>query len=164
MEALVAANPEYDLVRRVNTRRAGEIGEDSVPVDETTFDDMVRQGDFLLHWRAHDLRYAIPARVQTDLAAGRTLLVNLSRSVLLQAQTRVDQLIVFSLTAPPEILADRLIRRGREDADDIEQRLARAARALPHGLRHVFEVSNAGALSNTVAEILELLHPESAVR
>ena len=164
MAALVAAKPDFGLVRRVITRGADAIGEASDPVDAEIFETMVRQGAFLLHWRAHGLRYGIPVGVLDDLAAGRTLLVNLSRSVLVQAQARVDHLTVIHLTAPPAILSDRLVERGREKADAIKERLARADHALPDELHHVLTVSNAGALAATVAEILERLPPESAMR
>ncbi len=164
MAALIARKPEIGLVRRVITRGAGATGEDAEPVDAARFEALVRQGAFWLHWRAHGLRYGIPARVLADLAAGQSLVVNLSRSVLLQAQARVEHLTVIHLTAPPAILADRLTRRGRERPEEIEDRLARADHALPDGLRHVLTVSNAGALSATVAAILARLQPERAMR
>lgn len=164
MEALAAARPDFTIVQRVITRGANEIGEESVAVDETTFCGMVERGEFLLHWRAHDLSYGIPARVRDDLAGGQTLLINLSRSVLLKAQTCVDHLTVVHLTAPRTVLVERLANRGREDEDAIAKRLARADKALPDGLKDVWQVSNAGSLSDTVNEILDLLQPESAAR
>ncbi|MEM6480398.1 MAG: phosphonate metabolism protein/1,5-bisphosphokinase (PRPP-forming) PhnN [Pseudomonadota bacterium] len=164
MAALVTVKPEIGIVRRVITRGSGEIGEESISVDGATFETMANEGRFLLHWEAHGLRYGIPIQARHELQAGQTLLVNLSRSVLLEAQARVAHLTVIKLTAPSGVLAERLVQRGRENAAAIEKRLARAERALPDGLQHVWEVSNAGALSNTVQTILDLLQPESALR
>ena len=42
------------------------------------------------------------------------VLVNLSRSVLLEAQEEFGDFMVLSVTARPEVLARRLAARGRE--------------------------------------------------
>ncbi|MEM8732082.1 MAG: phosphonate metabolism protein/1,5-bisphosphokinase (PRPP-forming) PhnN [Pseudomonadota bacterium] len=162
MQALVAARPDMGLVKRVITRAADEVSEHSMPVDETTFEAMVAEGAFALRWRAHGLAYGIPVSVDTDLAAGRTMLVNLSRAVLPEAQARFGVLTVIHLTAPPAVLAVRLAGRGRENASDIEKRLARAGDALPPGLRDVVQVSNTGPLEETVRSVLERAQPERA--
>ncbi len=158
----LADSPDVTLARRVITRPAAAGGED---FDGVSLDDfLVRRdkGDFLLSWQAHGLHYGVPLTVLDDVAAGQTVLVNLSRAVLKTAQDRLPNLQIISLTAPIEILAVRLANRGRETADDVARRLARGALDLPAGLINVHEVDNSGALEDTVARVRACLQPESA--
>ncbi|MEM8730629.1 MAG: phosphonate metabolism protein/1,5-bisphosphokinase (PRPP-forming) PhnN [Pseudomonadota bacterium] len=161
MDACAAADPNIVLARRVITRPSEAGGEAFDGVSEAEFETRRAAGDFVLSWPAHGLQYGVPRAIATDLAAGRTVLVNLSRQVLLQAQTAFAGLQVISLTAPPEVLATRLAARGRESGDDIQRRLSRGALALPEGLHHVNEIENAGPLEDTVAAVLAALQPES---
>ena len=126
MEAVAAARPGIGLVRRVITRPSEAGGEEFEGVGEAEFAARAARGAFLLSWRAHGLHYGIPATVLDELAAGRDLLVNLSRAVLPEAQAKVPGFACVALTAPAEVLADRLAARGRESREEIAGRLARA--------------------------------------
>lgn len=154
MQAVAAARPDLGLVRRVITRPTGSGGEDFDGVTELTFQRRMASGDFALHWQAHGLRYGIPRGVEDDLAQGQSLLVNLSRAMLLEAQARFDGFSVLSLTASPQALAARLHGRGRESPEEIERRLARAGYGLPKGLARVVCIDNSGALDDTVGAVL----------
>jgi len=158
MEAMHAAAPRLGLVRRVITRPTSAGGEVFDGVTVPAFRAMERDGAFALSWSAHDLSYGIPASVDAQLAAGHDMLANLSRGVLEQAQARFRHLVVISLTAAPDVLADRLAARGREDRAQIADRLARSASALPAGL-NVIEIDNSGALDDTVRTALAALYP-----
>ncbi|WP_019953937.1 phosphonate metabolism protein/1,5-bisphosphokinase (PRPP-forming) PhnN [Yoonia vestfoldensis] len=158
MAALAARDPRLGLVRRVITRPADAGGEDFDGVSDAEFDAMAAQGAFALHWAAHGLRYGIPATVGADLAAGRDMLVNLSRSALPAAQARFDPCLIINLSADREVLAQRLAGRGRETANDIARRLDRADHALPAGVDAV-TIDNSGKLDATVGAILRLLYP-----
>ena len=161
MAALVAADLRLALVRRVITRPSDAGGEDFDGVDRATFETMRDAGAFALWWSAHELSYGIPVEVDAALAAGRDMVANLSRGVLVQAQARFAQLHVISLVARPEVLAERLAARGREDPAQIARRLARAGSGLPEGIA-AQEVDNSGALSETVAAALAGLYPVKA--
>lgn len=119
----------FRFVRRAITRPAEAGGEPHESVTEAEFDERLAAGRFALHWRAHGLQYGIPTDIADDLAQGRVVVANLSRAVIAEAaqQFRVR---VVEVTAPPDLLARRLAARGREDADDLARRLARAI-ALP---------------------------------
>ncbi|SLN23566.1 Ribose 1,5-bisphosphate phosphokinase PhnN [Falsiruegeria litorea R37] len=162
MEALAARGDGLQLVRRVITRPLGEEGETFTRANDTEFDTALAAGDFLLYWTAHGLRYGIPVTIHEQRRAARGLLVNLSRSVLLDAQELFDDFAVVSLTASPEVLAARLDSRARESVEDRQRRLDRARLKLPEGLRRVIEVDNSGALDQTVETILSRLQRESA--
>lgn len=111
----------FRFVRRVITRPADAGGEDHEPVTETEF----AARDFALHWQAHGLRYGIPADVADDVARGIAVVANVSRAVIAGAAARFP-VRVIEVTAPPQVLAERLAARNRETPIDIAARLARA--------------------------------------
>jgi len=154
MDAVAAAWPGLHLIRRVITRPEDAGGEAFDGVTDDAFRRRVVAGDFALHWQAHGLQYGIPRGVEDILAAGQVAMVNLSRAVLPEAQDRFPGFAVLSLTATPQVLAQRLQGRGRETADDIARRLARADTGLPAGLDRVVTIDNSGALEDTVAAVL----------
>ncbi len=116
----LAGDRRFRFVRRVITRPAGSGGEDHEAVTEAEF----AARDFALHWQAHGLRYGIPADIGDDLASGVVVVANVSRAVIADAATRYP-VRVIEVTAPPQLLAERLAARGRETAADIAARLAR---------------------------------------
>ncbi|MFY2822733.1 AAA family ATPase [Ruegeria sp. MALMAid1280] len=160
MAALEARAPGFVRARRVITRPEGEEGEDFDRVSVEAFQQMVAEGAFVLHWPAHGLFYGVPKGIEDLRNQPDAVLVNLSRSVLLQAQEVFGDLIVISLTADPEILAHRLSARARECAREQARRLARATKPLPEGLSRVIEIDNSGSLEATVSAILSQLQPE----
>ena len=113
------------FVRRVITR-PGDIGEEEhESVTEQEFELRQQAGDFALSWHAHGLHYGIPADISFDLAKGRVVVANVSRAVVAEAAEQFP-VSVIEITAPAGIRASRLVRRGREAADDVARRLSRA--------------------------------------
>ncbi|MEP2532153.1 phosphonate metabolism protein/1,5-bisphosphokinase (PRPP-forming) PhnN [Shimia sp.] len=161
MAALMQARPGLYRARRVITRPALAGGEAFCPVDEAGFDRMVAAGDFALWWKAHGLRYGVRVAEIAEKPERDAVLVNLSRGVLDQARVQFDGFRILSLRAKPEVLAARLADRGRETKAGIAARLARADHLRPAG-QDVIEISNDGALQDTVMAILRALYPERA--
>ena len=122
------------FVRRTITRAAGSGGEDHDGVSRETFDQMVTDDAFSVWWGAHGLKYGVPRSACDEMAKGRIAVVNGSRSALGVFSRVFTRLKVISITARPEVLAERLAARGRESRDDILNRLARAPTDLPPGL------------------------------
>ncbi|KIC20266.1 phosphonate metabolism protein/1,5-bisphosphokinase (PRPP-forming) PhnN [Leisingera sp. ANG-Vp] len=162
MSALAVSGPQLRLMRRVITRAPEAGGEDYQPVSEPEFSALAESGVFALHWQAHGLHYGIPRDIEKLREGSGGVLVNLSRAVLLQAQEVFGDFIVLSVTARPEVLAERLTARGREDAEEVQRRLARAVNPLPEGLARVYEIDNSGVLSAAVNAALAAIQPERA--
>ena len=90
------------------------------------------------------------------LAQGRDVVVNGSRAALAEAKAAFPALTVLHITAPLDVLADRLAARGRETRADIAARLARAAQSLPEGLP-VLEVLNDATPETGITRLLQAL-------
>jgi phosphonate metabolism protein PhnN/1,5-bisphosphokinase (PRPP-forming) len=116
----LAHDNRYVFPLRVITRPPGP-GEAHEPVSPADF--AARR--YALSWEAHGLFYGIPACIEADLAAGKTVIANVSRGVTAEA-VRKYRCLVVEITAPREILAARLAGRQREDSAQIAARLSRA--------------------------------------
>ncbi|MEM7644622.1 MAG: phosphonate metabolism protein/1,5-bisphosphokinase (PRPP-forming) PhnN [Pseudomonadota bacterium] len=158
--ALAAADPRLRPIRRVITRPADGT-EPFVSATEEDFDAMLAQGAFRLHWSAHGLRYGVPMSELAKLHPGQTGLVNLSRGILDVAARCSQTLIVLSVTAPADVLAQRLAGRGRETEREIADRLARPRPAPPQGVT-VVEIDNGGSLDQAVGAALSVLSEAAA--
>ena len=99
----------------------------------------------------------IPIDIEETLALGRSVLVNLSRSVIDDIRTRFPNRLILVVTASPDILAQRLSVRGRESAADIEARLRRAPPLFPHG-PDVVTIQNNGSLADAEAAFIAALN------
>ena len=142
--------------RRVVTREDAGGTEDHDTVSEDDFHRMVSEGAFVLHWRAHGLGYGIPASIAADRAAGRTIVVNVSRSVIDEARRRYPPVLVVSVTAPVDVLADRLSRRGRESPERIRARLERSGNYVVEG-EDVLVLDNSGPIEQAGETLLAVL-------
>ncbi|MEM9348766.1 MAG: phosphonate metabolism protein/1,5-bisphosphokinase (PRPP-forming) PhnN [Pseudomonadota bacterium] len=158
MAGLKGTLPNATLVRRVITRPKDAGGEEYDGVTEQEFKDLVANGAFCIHWRAHELAYGIPRTVQYQLGLGKDCLVNFSRTALSHAAHIFPNFVVLNITAAPETLARRLAGRGRETKDQIAQRLSEAAKSLPIGM-DIRHLSNDGPLTETIARATLMLIP-----
>lgn len=123
----LAGEPRYVFPRRLVTRPPSA-DEDNDQIDEAAFAEGCADGRFTLSWRAHGLGYALPAEAGRLASEGRVVVCNVSRRVIAQARTAVSRVSVVEVTAPSDILAQRLAVRGRVEDGDLAGRLARAVR------------------------------------
>ncbi|HDS1728483.1 TPA: phosphonate metabolism protein/1,5-bisphosphokinase (PRPP-forming) PhnN [Pseudomonas putida] len=160
-ERLAAAGVE--IARRVITRSAEAKGEAAHGVTPEQFETLRAQGAFAMHWHANGLNYGIAQQVDEWMAAGRAVLVNGSRAYLAEARQRYPDLLAVLVEVRPEVLRQRLLARGRENAEEIEQRLARSARlqAPPDPSVHVLD--NSTTLEAAVAALFGLLRDEGVL-
>ncbi|RWH59330.1 MAG: phosphonate metabolism protein/1,5-bisphosphokinase (PRPP-forming) PhnN [Mesorhizobium sp.] len=121
---VLADDGRIRFVRRVITRPTSD-NEASDFVTDEQFQQGVENGQFALHWRAHGLFYGLPATVDDWLASGRVVVANGSRAVLEKALAKYPCLKIVNIVVPPELLANRLNRRGREGSGAVVERLRR---------------------------------------
>jgi ribose 1,5-bisphosphokinase len=110
--------------RRVVTREAS-VFEDNEQVSFETFQQARACGEFAVHWEAHSHGYGLTRAIDDELRAGRTVVANVSRTVIDAVRRAYADVTVVSITAPPEILKARLAARARGSDGQIGQRLSR---------------------------------------
>ena len=141
---------------RYITRAVSE-GENHIALSNEEFATRLANGLFSLHWDSLGLRYGIGVEIDTWLARGMSVVVNGSRQHAGTAHARYPHARFVHIDASPAVLAARLARRGREDARQIEARLARRpALALPSAAQCI-TIDNSGLLADAGHQLLEAI-------
>lgn len=162
-KAIVTPSQRFFFPARTITRPSDAGGEDHIATTKAEFQARESSGDFLLSWRAHGLCYGINADT-TDAARrhGQAVVANVSRGVLDCARNRLQPVRIISVTASADAIRTRLQARGREDAADIEARIARATAYDVSG-GDVIPVLNDGSPEDGIARMVEALETASSV-
>lgn len=126
--AACAADAGIVFPRRVVTREASSF-EDNEQMSHEVFRQAQAQGEFAMHWEAHGHCYGLRRTIAGDIRAGRTVVANVSRMVIKAMRCTFAAVTVVSITAPPEILAERLAMRSRGSDGQVADRLNRAVDA-----------------------------------
>ncbi|WP_234683342.1 phosphonate metabolism protein/1,5-bisphosphokinase (PRPP-forming) PhnN [Bradyrhizobium monzae] len=125
--AQAACADDHDVVfpRRVVTR-ASSADEDNIAVSPDEFARARAHGDFAVHWDAHGHSYALPLEINDDIRTGRAVVANVSRTVIAALRGTYANVVVVAITAPPDVLAQRLAARKRNTDGNLADRLARS--------------------------------------
>jgi ribose 1,5-bisphosphokinase len=145
--------------RRLITRPSSS-AEDHDTMSAAAFDQAAAGGAFALRWAAHGLKYGIPAAIDEDIRAGRTVVCNLSRTVIGVTRARYANVTVVQVTAPQEILAARLSARGRGSDGSIMDRVQRSVPANRE-LNVDVVIENIGAVETAAATLLRVVSGRS---
>lgn len=140
--------------RRVVTREASS-SEDNEHMSPEDFRQARMRGDFAVHWEAHGHCYGLSGAIDDDIRAGRTVVANVSRTVVETMRRAYAGVIVVSITAPPEILAARLATRARGSDGRVADRLSRSvdADSAPPDV----VIMNVGSAEDHASELLRII-------
>jgi phosphonate metabolism protein PhnN/1,5-bisphosphokinase (PRPP-forming) len=141
------------FARRVVTRSV-QPGSDHDPITPQQFALMRRTGELAWCWQAHGFDYGIAAHYCAEVATGRTVVVNGSREHASNLES-IQSVRVVQIMVDAEQLAVRLARRGRDDPEQINQRLLRNARF--NALRADHTILNQGVLASAGRELANYL-------
>lgn len=144
------------FARRAITREADADAEDHDTLSRDEFNELVNRNDVALAWQAHDLGYVIPRSYDDFVLSGGTVIANGSRKVLQRACDKYQTAVVLLITAPIEVLADRLAARGRETKEEIRKRLERAD-LEPENVDNLIRIENTGTIEAAVDQMLRAL-------
>jgi ribose 1,5-bisphosphokinase len=140
--------------RRVVTREASS-AEDNAQISSEDFQLALADGDFAVHWQAHGHCYALPRAIDDDVRAGRTVVANMSRTVVEAMRRAYADVTVVEVTAPSEILAQRLAARARSSDGHLADRLRRA----PDGVTATpdLTINNIGSAEHHAHELVRII-------
>lgn len=140
--------------RRVVTREASP-SEDNEHVGVEEFSRMRSRGEFALHWEAHGHCYGLRRSIDDDIRAGRSAVANVSRTIVEATRRHYADVVVVCITAPTDVLSQRLSARGRSSDGRVADRLNRAvdsAQAAPD--LTIMNVGVADAHALTLVEVI----------
>jgi ribose 1,5-bisphosphokinase len=158
--AAFAGHPGVVFPRRIITR-VSTSAEEHDTLSELEFARIEAEGGFSLSWNAHGLSYALPLGVRHATERGIHAVCNLSRSSLAEARERFACVNVILVTAPAEVIAQRLAARGRESTEVIRVRLARRI-DREDALHPDLIITNDGPVEAAAARLLAYLKAELA--
>ena len=124
-QAVCAGEAGVVFPRRVVTREASS-SEDNEHLSPEQFRLALARGEFAMHWQAHGHCYGLPRAIDDDVRAGRTVVANVSRTVVEAMRRGYADVTVVGVTAPPDVLAERLAGRARSSDGQLADRLRRA--------------------------------------
>lgn len=148
------SNAQVVFPRRTVTREAS-VHEENEAVSAAAFDAEQRAGAFALAWTAHGLSYGLRNAIDDDIRAGRTVIANVSRTIIAHARWRYTNVLVVQITAPTDVLAGRLAARGRASDGVLSDRLNRA---VASDSAPDIEIVNVGPAAERARDLLNAIN------
>jgi ribose 1,5-bisphosphokinase len=155
--SLCAGNAHAKFPRRVVTRPSSAF-EDNLAMTPAEFDAASGRGAFALQWRAHDHAYGVPREIDDDIRSGKTVVLNVSRTIIAEARKHYRNVTVVLITAPAEVLAQRVAARKRASDTSVAERLQRAV--LPENAAPDIVISNVGSADDHGRELAAIVAGE----
>ncbi|WP_295902562.1 ribose 1,5-bisphosphokinase [uncultured Vibrio sp.] len=145
------------VAHRYITRAADAGGENHVELTEDEFFVRYSRNMFAMSWKAHGFSYGIGQEVLHWSDLGLSVVVNGSRAYLDVAKELFgERLVPVVIHVDTHILEQRLIQRGREDSEQIAQRLKRASEYRVAKETGAFFIDNGGTLEQSVEQFSTL--------
>jgi len=166
---LIAQNPDLVLSVSATTRapRPGEVdGQDYNFMDESSFLRDAEAGRFFEWARVFDNYYGTPkGPVEEALDEGRDVVFDIDwqGARALSAEAGADVVKVFILPPSLTLLKERLVKRGQDSADVIEDRMARAKSEIEHWAEYEYIVIN-DDFARALEKLDLILHAERLKR
>jgi len=142
------------FTRRVVTRVSSAF-EDNAYLSPQAFREAERQGAFAAQWEAHGHCYGLPRVIEDDIRAGRTVIANVSRTVVETMRGTYSNVCVVAITAPPEVLARRLALRSRTSDGSLGRRLLREVGCIATADETIANTDSADLHAQQLVEIIK---------
>ena len=158
----------YSVSCTTRTPRAGEIdGQDYRFLSDADFRERVAKGDFVEHAQVHGDHYGtLREPIVTNLETGRDVLIDIDTQGAAVIRNCGDPLIrdaladVFIMPPDLEELRKRLLKRGTETAQQIDSRLATAAREMEHWRDYRYTIIS-GSVEEDLQRFRQIMESES---
>jgi ribose 1,5-bisphosphokinase len=142
---------------RYITRPAEAGGETHFALSYEEFRLRQEVGFFALSWKSHGLMYGVGCEIDSWLEQGVHVVVNGSREYLPTAESLYPGLIPVLVRVDAGVLADRLLKRGRENRTEIRDRIRRA-KSFPCDASRLVVIDNSDDIEQAGESFLSLLN------
>ena len=158
----------YSVSCTTRTPRAGEIDrQDYRFLSDADFRERVAKGDFVEHAQVHGDHYGtLREPIVTNLETGKDVLIDIDTQGAAVIRNCGDPLIrdaladVFIMPPDLEELRKRLLKRGTETAQQIDSRLATAAREMEHWRDYRYTIIS-GSVEEDLRRFRQIMEAES---
>jgi guanylate kinase len=158
----------YSVSCTTRTPRAGEIdGQDYRFLSDADFRERVAKGDFVEYAQVHGDHYGtLREPIVTNLETGKDVLIDIDTQGAAVIRNCGDPLIQDALAdvfiMPPDLeeLRKRLLKRGTETAQQIDSRLATAAREMEHWRDYRYTIIS-GSVEEDLQRFRQIMEAES---
>ena len=107
---------------------------------------------FCVTWEAHGLHYGVQQAAVDLVETGHLVVLNGARRALSDLRNTFTNMVVINITADPDVLAMRLVERGREDAAKISDRLKQQSFSVDPDFDFI-NIDNSGSLATAAADL-----------
>jgi len=145
------------MAQRYITRPESPETERYVSVSEDEFKNMDKKKRFVLKWISYEINYGVKKDILKEIKKGNLVIVNVSRQIIEESRQRFPDLKVIFVKVPVDIVIQRLQERGRENDEQIQQRIERAKETGDELPGADFEIENTGTIEEGGAKLLEYL-------
>jgi ribose 1,5-bisphosphokinase len=142
--------------RRIVTRPPSPFEENEF-MAQPAFVQAAAGGAFAFWWSAHDHFYGIPLAIDFDIEAGRTVVCNVSRTVIGAVRKRYANVVTVLITAPWDVLGPRLAGRNRPTDGRVADRLSRSE-TVSDKFRPDVIINNVGAPETGARKLLDAVY------
>jgi len=158
----------YSVSCTTRAPRTGEIdGEDYQFLSDTVFRERIEKGEFLEHAQVHGDYYGtLREPVVANLKSGKDVLIDIDTQGAAVIRNCGEPLIRFALAdvfiMPPDLdeLRKRLLNRGTETSEQIDSRLATAAREMEHWRDYRYTIIS-GSVEEDLQKFRQIMEAES---
>jgi guanylate kinase len=158
----------YSVSCTTRAPRAGEIdGQDYQFLSDADFRERIERGDFLEHAQVHRDHYGtLREPVVTNLKSGKDVLIDIDTQGAAVIRNCGDPVIrdaladVFIMPPDLEELRKRLLKRGTETAEQIDSRLATAAREMEHWRDYRYTIIS-GSVEEDLQRFRQIMEAEN---
>ncbi len=158
----------YSVSCTTRPPRAGEIGgQDYQFLSDADFRERADKGDFLEHAQVHGDRYGtLREPIVTNLTSGKDVLIDIDTQGAAVIRNCDDPLIrdaladVFIMPPDLEELRKRLLKRGTETPEQIDSRLATAAREMEYWRDYRYTIIS-GSVEEDLQRFRQIMEAES---
>ncbi|MDQ3393468.1 MAG: phosphonate metabolism protein/1,5-bisphosphokinase (PRPP-forming) PhnN, partial [Bacteroidota bacterium] len=125
--------------------RPADVGEENhISLTKEEYKVMLNGNLFVFNWESHDLHYGIGIEINFWVNQGFNVVISGSREYLKVAQDKKENMQVIMITAKPANIEKRLLQRGRESPEEINNRIQRN-KEMDVDHNNIIKISNNGA-------------------